>query len=181
MPNINREITLNSKGVNAGPYYDVYYSTDCISYTIAVDGTNVYLPNVGSTVIVTVDSATQCLKLVNKTTGCNNNEVIESFTTTTTSTTSTTTTSTTTSTTTTTTQAPTTTSTTLFCAGSSCKNWQYNNVPVGGDTIHYWSCATGDTQTLIVSEGNTGTFCNCNTSGTPYADSSTQLTEIGTC
>ncbi len=84
MANINRQITLTGKGADAGPYFDVYYSTDCINYTICVDGTAVYLPLVGSTVIVTVPDNAACLKLVNRSPECNGNNVIESIGTTTT-------------------------------------------------------------------------------------------------
>jgi hypothetical protein len=47
MPDISKQITLTTKGANAGPLFDVYYSTDCINYTICVDGSGVSLPNVG--------------------------------------------------------------------------------------------------------------------------------------
>jgi len=97
MANVNRQITLTQKGNNSGPFYDVYYSLDCITYTICTDGLNVFLPNVGSTGIVTLPDNTQCIKLVNKSPLCNN-EVIQDLraTTTTTSTTTTSTTTTTT-------------------------------------------------------------------------------------
>jgi hypothetical protein len=32
---INKIITLTEEGLNAGPYYDAYYSTDCTNYTLA--------------------------------------------------------------------------------------------------------------------------------------------------
>jgi len=94
MANINKLITLTDKS-DAGPYFDVFYSTDCISYTIAVDGNNVYLPNVGSTVVVTVPEETVCMKLTSEGT-CTNSVISGSFTTTTTTTSSTTTTTSTT-------------------------------------------------------------------------------------
>jgi len=53
MADIFKEITLTERN-NAGPYFDVFYSTDCINYTQSVDGDNVYLPFVGATAIVTV-------------------------------------------------------------------------------------------------------------------------------
>lgn len=111
MPNINRQITLTSKGTNSGPLYDVFYSLDCINYTLCIDGSNVSLPSIGSTAIVTLPDNTACLKLVNLTIGCGNNSEIQIITPTTTTTTTaaptTTTTTTTSTTTTTTTTAPT--------------------------------------------------------------------------
>jgi hypothetical protein len=115
MANINKQITLTEKGGAAGPYFDVYYSTDCSTYTISSDGSNVYLPSIGSNVIVTVPDTSICIKLVNKSNVdiCKDNSVISGsnpFTTTTTTTASPTTTTTST-----TTVAPTTTTTTIAC------------------------------------------------------------------
>jgi hypothetical protein len=78
MANINKQITITEQGGAAGPYFDVYYSTDCISYTICSDGSNVYLPSIGSSVIVTCPDTTICFKLVNKSnqTFCLDNSVI---------------------------------------------------------------------------------------------------------
>lgn len=120
MPNINKQITLTSKENSAGPYFDVYYSTDCVSYTICIDGSGVYLPNINSTAIVTVPDNTICIKLINKNANCGNNDYVDAFgtTTTTTTTAAPTTTSTTTlgpTTTTTTNGGGTTTTTTLGC------------------------------------------------------------------
>lgn len=112
MPNINKEITLTSKGKNAGPNFDVFYSTDCINYTLCIDGDNVSLPSIGSTTIVTVPDNVTCIKLVNLSAVCGENYVISGSVTTTTTTAAPTTTTTST-TTTTTTAAPTTTTTTL--------------------------------------------------------------------
>jgi hypothetical protein len=108
MANVFRQITLNELGLKAGPYYDVYYSADCSTYTIATDGSNVYLPSVGSQVVVTIPDSTQCLKLVNLSPDCGNNFVVENIALSTTTTTTSTTTSTST---TTTTISPTTTTT----------------------------------------------------------------------
>jgi len=90
MPNVNKIITLSSKGGNAGPYFGAYYSTDCISYTFVSD---VFLPNVGSEQTISVPDTTTCIKLINLSGGCGENYVISGSinTTTTTSTTSTTT------------------------------------------------------------------------------------------
>lgn len=87
MANINKQITLSSKENSAGPYFDAYYSTDCVNFTISSDGTNVYLPSVSSTAIITVPDNTICIKLVNKTGICNNNEYISGSVPTTTTTT----------------------------------------------------------------------------------------------
>lgn len=92
MANINKQITLTSKENSAGPYFDVYYSTDCINYTICIDGSSVYLPSISSTAIVTVPDNTICIKLINKNANCGNNYYVDAFGTTTTTSTSTTTT-----------------------------------------------------------------------------------------
>ena len=58
---VQRTITLQNKGVAAGPFYNVYYSLDCVTYTFAA---NVFLPYVGSTANVVVDNDAQCIKMV---------------------------------------------------------------------------------------------------------------------
>jgi len=137
MPNINRIITLTAQGNNSGPLYDIYYSENCVSYSLAIDGDNVSLPSIGSTAIITLPDTAICIKLVNLSEGCLLNEVIQyigpNTTTTTTSTTSTTT--STTSTTSTTTAAPTTTTTT--------------------------QCACVETVTLNVTEAGNVQFTDC--------------------
>ena len=113
MPNIQRIITITAQGGNSGPYYDVYWSNDCTTYTLATDGDNVYLPSVGSSVYVTMPDTACCIKLVNLSVGCLLNEVILNFCTQTSTTTPTTPTTTpTTQTSTTTSTTPTTTPTT---------------------------------------------------------------------
>lgn len=92
MANINRQITLTSKGTNSGPLYNAFYSLDCINYTLCIDGSNLFLPNIGSTAIITVPDNIECLKLVNQTIGCGSNSEIQIINPTTTTTTSTTTT-----------------------------------------------------------------------------------------
>jgi len=77
MANVNRIITLTSKGNSSGPLYDVYYSTDCVFYTLCVDGNDVNLPTVGATATVTLPEESTCLKLVNLSAGCNNNEAVQ--------------------------------------------------------------------------------------------------------
>lgn len=61
-----RQITLTD-AEDAGPFFDVYWSTDNgASYSLAIDGENVYLPSVGSTVIVSIPTTTTTIKLVSK-------------------------------------------------------------------------------------------------------------------
>ncbi len=75
----------------------------------------------------------------------------------------------------------TTTSTIPVFSCNDCRNWQYNLVPIEGDVIHYYSCLDGSPQSIGVNDGDTGTFCNCNSIANPYTDNGTQLTEIGIC
>jgi hypothetical protein len=113
---INKTIVLTEKGISAGPLYSAFWSTDCVNYTFAQ--TNISLPQIGSTATISVDDNTICIKLVNLSPTCNENDVVIDVRVTTTTTTTagpTTTTTTTTAgpttTTTTTTGAPTTTTT----------------------------------------------------------------------
>jgi hypothetical protein len=101
---IQKKITLTDKGINAGPLYNVSYSSDCAVYTSSV---NVILSSISESVVVNVPDNTLCIKLTSI--GDCTNEIIQYI-----GTGSTTTTTTTTSTTSTTTTAgPTTTTTTL--------------------------------------------------------------------
>lgn len=107
-------VTLSSADAGSGPNYDVFYSTDCVSYSAAAPAT-VSLPTIGSQATITVPDNTQCVKLTNINSNCVNSVSSSvNITTTTTSTTTTTTTTTTTAApaTTTTTAAPATTTTT---------------------------------------------------------------------
>jgi hypothetical protein len=81
---INKIITLTEEGLNAGPYYDAYYSTDCTNYTLATS--SLYLPNVGSTGSIVVADNTICIKLVNLSPNCGENAIIYDFRNTTTTT-----------------------------------------------------------------------------------------------
>ncbi len=115
MANEVRKITLTGLGTDAGPYFSVQYSTNCITYSQSVDCTNIFLPSVGSFAYCTVDQDTQCVRLTSLSELCGNSVIEDLPTTSTTSTTSTTqapTTSTTLSPTTTTTLSPTTTTST---------------------------------------------------------------------
>jgi hypothetical protein len=129
MPNINKQITLTTKGSNAGPLFDVYYSSDCVNYTICIDGNNVSLPTVGSTAIVTVPDTTICIKLINQSSVCEENYIVSGSTTTTT-------TSTTTS---TTTIAPTTTTTTFSSNPCICTEIVVTSAPAEVATFNCYS------------------------------------------
>lgn len=131
MANITRLITITEEGTKSGPYFDVYYSLDCINYTICSDGSNVYLPTVGSSVSVTLPDNSTCLKLQSLSQDCPGVFVVENLVTTTTTTTTSTTTTSTTST--TTTAAPTTTTTTIapkFWNAVYCNNGNAVGVPL---------------------------------------------------
>ncbi len=146
MPNINKQITLTSRENSAGPYFDVYYSTDCTNFTICIDGSNVYLPTISSTAIVTVPDTTICIKLVNKNANCNGSFYIDAFGTTTTTTIAPTTTIPPT---TTTTTAGVTTTTTL---NTQC--YEYTYTAIAGCTIFYVDC-NGVQQSQFVAAGQT--------------------------
>jgi hypothetical protein len=109
MANVNITVTLGTKGNDAGPLYDIYYSADCVSYTIV--SSNAYLPFVGSQTTVIVPDTTRCIKLVNLNGVCDDNFVVSGSADPTTTTTVAPTTTTTISPTTTTTITPTTTTT----------------------------------------------------------------------
>lgn len=64
-------IEITEFGGDSGPTYNVYYSTDCSSYTYA---DTVTLPGLGSQVEVELDELTTCVKLIS--TGEFTNEVI---------------------------------------------------------------------------------------------------------
>lgn len=64
-------IKLTEKGVNSGPYYDVYYSLDLNTYVFV---TTIYLPFIDATSIITIPDTTVSIKLVS--TGVCNNNVI---------------------------------------------------------------------------------------------------------
>lgn len=129
MADINKLITLTQINA-AGPYFDAFYSVDCVNFTQSVDGDNVYLPTTGSTAVITVPEETICIKLQSVTGFCNNSVISGSGipTTTTIAPTTTTTLAPTTTTTlspTTTTLSPTTTTTlgarywnSTYCDGS---------------------------------------------------------------
>lgn len=169
-------ITLTVAGLDTGPF-NLYSNAD--GYVTPFE-TGVTKPSllVGYVSTLVPDAATIIrVKSVNEL--CNNyiDLTIPTTTTTTSSTTSSTTSTTSTSTT-----STTSTTTTIFCVD--CRNWNYvsGNIPAEGDVIHWYSCEDGSPQTRALSFGDPdGSFCNCNTVGTPYSDNGTLLTEIGTC
>ena len=132
MADIYKLITLTEKN-DAGPYFDVFYSADCLSFTQSVDGNNVYLPNVGSTVVVTVPDTTDCIKLQSIPEPCDNFVISGSNAPTTTTTTSTTAQPTTTTTTSTT--SPTTTTTTSTTVLARYWNTTYCDGGGNGPTV----------------------------------------------
>lgn len=64
-------IKLTEKGVNSGPYYDVYYSLDLSTYVFV---TTLYLPGVDASETITIPDTTVSIKLVSK--GVCTNDVI---------------------------------------------------------------------------------------------------------
>lgn len=77
MGNITRRITLTSAGTKSGPLYDIYYSIDCVNYVIAINGNARFMavPIPYADVIIPDNAA--CIKVVNLSQDCNNNEEIE--------------------------------------------------------------------------------------------------------
>jgi len=66
-----RVITLTEKGGNSGPYYGLYTSIDCNVYTFQE---NVFLPSIGSSIVITIGDNDQCVKLISL--GICTNEVV---------------------------------------------------------------------------------------------------------
>ena len=57
MPNIQYQLTLQSEGINSGPYYVVTFaSASSLTYYPVLAGSPAYLPNVGSTATVSIPS-----------------------------------------------------------------------------------------------------------------------------
>ena len=72
MITVTETITLTVSGINAGPLYDVYWSTDCVNYNLLTGSSPVFLPIVGATASVDLPIDIQCIKLVNNNAECNN-------------------------------------------------------------------------------------------------------------
>lgn len=81
---IVKEVTLTEKGLNAGPDYEIWFSSNGINY-IQVQGT-FSLPEIGDSVTVNVADDAQYIKLINLSPTCNENEVVVPLFTTTTTT-----------------------------------------------------------------------------------------------
>jgi hypothetical protein len=189
MGNTTIQITLSADGGKSGPLYDAYYSTDCVSYSEFSGSTNLYLPDLGSTVNISIPDTTKCIKLINLSAGCNENDIIKTlnFTTTTTTaapaTTTTTysgppTTTTTGAPTTTTTEAPTTTTTTTVAPTCKIYNWACDNEYGVPCTIGWTNC-DGTPGGDFVSNGSGGS--QCAQEGTFFISNATYPTEGGTC
>jgi hypothetical protein len=81
MPNLNYQLTLQSEGINSGPYYNVTYASSStpLTYFPVLGGSPTYLPNVGSTANVQVPSQSYSFLQFNLNNGsgsselCNNN------------------------------------------------------------------------------------------------------------
>jgi hypothetical protein len=65
MANIAKLITISSWSGSSGPLYNAFYSNDNITYTIAISGSNLYLPNVSSSATIFVPDTTSYIKLIN--------------------------------------------------------------------------------------------------------------------
>jgi hypothetical protein len=55
MPNLSYKITLQSEGLNSGPYYNVTYTTASVYYPVLA-GSPAYLPDVSSSAVVSIPS-----------------------------------------------------------------------------------------------------------------------------
>jgi len=162
-------ITLTAAGINSGPSYDVYWSADCVNYSLLTGSSPVFLPIVGATASLDVPDTVQCLRLVNNNEDCDNavtKNVALCPTTSTTSTTLAPTTSTTTvvPTTTTTTAAPTTTTTatpttSTTTTAAPCLCYYIQNETAGLLYYEYIDCSTGY-QNLPLSGGGIVRVCS---------------------
>lgn len=184
MPNLSYKLTLQSEGINSGPYYVVTYTTASVYYPVLA-GSPAYLPNVSSSAVVSIPSGSFSYLAFNLNNGiggdcelCNNNVIFVVTgsvpTTTTTTTTSTTTTTTTPPPTTTTTTTTTTSTTTTTTTTGDPVEYQIDNAASGDSAT---ACA-GSTTTSIVyaAPGNTtpivGMFLYTNTGlTTPFVGS----------
>lgn len=161
-------ITLTTAGTDTGPF-DLYSNVDGyvsafetgVSKAALLAGySSALVPN--GTTTIRIKSTGICVNYI---------DVLVITTTTTTSST-------------TSTSSTTTTTTTTFNCDTDCRNWEYlgASIPIEGDTITYYSCIDGTTQSISLSNGDsTASFCNCNTVGTPTSLNGTTLTEIGIC
>jgi hypothetical protein len=179
-------VTLSTAEAGSGPNYNVSYSTDCVTYLPATPAT-VSLEVVGSQATITIPDTAQCVKLTNINSNCTNSvsSSVSPTTTTTTTTTSTTTTTTIAPTTTTTTIAGTTTTTTLtYCqsigAGAGCFNWNFTAGSSGA--IVQWTDCSGNNQTRVLSDGESGNACLCDGYSPTVLEGSLAInSQVGQC
>ena len=177
MPNINRIITLTAQGSNSGPLYDIYYSNDCVNYTLCIDGDNRSLPSVGSTAIVTLPDTAICIKLVNLSEGCLLNEVVQYIGGITTTSTTTIGPPTTTS---TTTAGPTTTTTTF--SSNPCICTEVNITSEGGE-VQTFNCY-GVNENYVYLTAGTRYLCAAEIGGLLQAEivsGTGTVTPVGNC
>jgi hypothetical protein len=180
MANITYRITLIDEGLDSGPNYEVYTSTNCSDYTFLQ---TISLEDVGNFIDVSVDETTNCIRLYNNNILCSNfrTVLVGTAPTTTTTTAAPTTTTTTTAgpTTTTTTAAPTTTTTTISpipiindTSVVVCSGTAFVVVPVSGDGNYV---PAGTTYTWIISTNNANIIGQTNQS-VPQSSISNTLT-----
>ena len=177
MPNINRIITLTAQGSNSGPLYDIYYSNDCVNYTLCIDGDNVSLPSIGSTAIITLPDTAICIKLVNLSEGCFLNEVVQYIGGITTTSTTTIGPPTTTS---TTTAGPTTTTTTF--SSNPCICTEVNITSEGGE-VQTFNCY-GVNENYVYLTAGTRYLCAAEIGGLLQAEivsGTGTVTPVGNC
>lgn len=157
MADIIKQIELTEHN-QSGPYYNVYWTADCNTYTPVVENP-VYLPYLGSTANVTVDDTYVSIKMVSI--GQCTNEIISgSCTTTTTTTTTGTTTTTTTSTTTTSTTTTSTTTTTTTTTTSPCSEWDLTCPSnASGNCQFLVDCCSGTQVTYQLAPDQDGIAC----------------------
>ena len=87
MANITLQVKLLTSSGTSGPLYDGYYTIDGTNYILAVDGSNLNLPSIGSEVAITVPDNSTNIKLVSLSAGCNSYSTTAPVVTTTTTTT----------------------------------------------------------------------------------------------
>jgi hypothetical protein len=146
MPDIQRVVTLTSKGNSAGPSFRAQYSNDCITYINTIGTSLINLPGVGSQASITYPDTANCLRLVNQNGSCDNNFVVQIIGTTTTTSTSTTSTTT----------APPTTTTTTF-SPDPCNCVEVNITSNGGEVATF-NCF-GQNQNYVYATAGTRYIC----------------------
>ena len=164
MANIAKLITISSWSGSSGPLYNAFYSTDNITYTIAISGSNLYLPNVSSSATIFVPDTTSYIKLINVDGVCGDASASVFIATTTTTTAASSSTTTTTvagpTTTTTTVAGPTTTTTTAAETTSTTTTTTlqpfYGLIRCGEIAVDYYTATQMSSGEYIFSAGG---FC----------------------